>query len=55
LSRAASEKDWIYHDLWDLIPAREFTNTAVHLSPEGVSQFAAEVSMLISKVAIASQ
>ena len=54
LSKAAAEKDWIYYDLWDLIPAGEFTNTAVHLSPEGVSQFAAEVSTLISKVAISS-
>ncbi|OGO25092.1 MAG: hypothetical protein A2W33_06500 [Chloroflexi bacterium RBG_16_52_11] len=54
LSRVASENDWIYNDLWDLILPREFTNTAIHLTLEGVSQFAAQVSLLISKVATLS-
>jgi hypothetical protein len=27
--------DWNYIDLWDAIPSQEFTNSAVHLTPEG--------------------
>jgi len=26
---------WIYVDLWDFVPQEEFTNSAVHLTPEG--------------------
>jgi hypothetical protein len=32
--RAAAEA-WRYLDLWDLIPAAEFTNSAIHLTPAG--------------------
>jgi hypothetical protein len=28
--------DWHYADLWDFVPQEEFTNSAVHLSPEGM-------------------
>ena len=51
LSDTAEQKDWEYHDLWDVISPNEFTNTAIHLSPEGASQFAARIASIISKVA----
>lgn len=31
---------WYFIDLWDLIPGREFTNTAIHLTPAGSSMLA---------------
>jgi hypothetical protein len=31
---------WFYLDLWDFIPPEEFTNSAVHLSPDGSAQLA---------------
>ena len=30
---------WDYVDLWDFIPEEEFTNSAVHLSPEGSQMY----------------
>jgi len=35
LSERAAAKGWQYLDLWDLIPANEFTNSAIHLTPAG--------------------
>ncbi|MCL4273081.1 MAG: hypothetical protein KJZ77_04360 [Anaerolineales bacterium] len=33
---ALSERNgWMYVDLWDIIPANEFTNSAIHLTPAG--------------------
>jgi hypothetical protein len=32
--------DWHYLDLWDSIPAFEFTNTAIHMTPNGTKQLA---------------
>lgn len=31
---------WDYLDLWDIVPADQFTNSAIHLTPHGVSMFA---------------
>ncbi len=35
LAGAAEAGGWEYLDLWDAIPANEFTDTPVHLTPEG--------------------
>ena len=35
LSRAAATGSWTYFDLWDAIPPEEFTDTPVHLTPNG--------------------
>jgi hypothetical protein len=35
MNRAAENADWTYVDLWDVVPQTEFTNSAVHLTPEG--------------------
>ena len=31
----ATAQDWNYLDLWNLLPADDFTNSAIHLTPEG--------------------
>jgi hypothetical protein len=35
LAEHAAERRWKYLDLWDLLPAGEFTNSAIHLTPAG--------------------
>ena len=35
LSDYALERSWDYYDFWDIIPMAEFTNSAIHLTPEG--------------------
>lgn len=31
----SEEHHWQYVDLWDIVPANEFTNSAIHLTPTG--------------------
>lgn len=31
----SERNDWTYVDLWDIVPASEFTNSAIHLTPAG--------------------
>ena len=40
LSQYSTEQALNYLDYWDLIPSEEFTNTAIHVTPAGVNQFA---------------
>ena len=40
LRQTCTERSWRCLDLWDSIPASEFTNTAVHMTPAGTEQFA---------------
>jgi hypothetical protein len=35
LAEHAMSRSWRYLDLWDLVPASEFTNSAIHLTPAG--------------------
>jgi hypothetical protein len=35
LTDLATQQNWHYLDLWDLVPASEFTNSAIHLTPSG--------------------
>jgi hypothetical protein len=39
--------NWHYLDLWDQISSTEFTNSAIHLTPEGSRQFAGIISEAI--------
>jgi lysophospholipase L1-like esterase len=41
LAEMAAAEGWDYLDLWDAIPPEEFTDTPVHLTPEGTRQLAA--------------
>lgn len=47
LSEYASENNWNYIDLWDLVPMDEFTNSGVHLTPFGESLLAREIAAAI--------
>ena len=38
---------WQYVDLWDAVPSTEFTNSAVHMTPEGEALFARKVGEAI--------
>jgi len=40
----SNQNNWIYIDLWDLVPEKEFTNTAIHTTPEGVGMIANKLS-----------
>jgi len=39
----AKGNGWNYLDLWDLVPADQFTNSAIHLTPAGESLMATQV------------
>jgi hypothetical protein len=36
----SEENNWTYVDLWDILPADEFTNSAIHLTPAGEKMLA---------------
>ena len=35
MTSLSQSNDWTYVDLWDIVPANEFTNSAIHLTPAG--------------------
>ena len=39
MNQAAENADWTYVDLWNVVPQKEFTNSAVHLTPVGSRVF----------------
>lgn len=47
LAEHASRHNWNYLDLWNLVPAREFTNSAIHLTPAGEQLLAREIAEAI--------
>jgi hypothetical protein len=47
LTQHAQSKNWNYLDLWDLIPAQEFTNSAIHLTPAGETLLADRIAAAI--------
>jgi hypothetical protein len=47
LAQHAQDKDWQYLDLWDLVPAQEFTNSAIHLTPSGEKLLADRIAAAI--------
>jgi hypothetical protein len=51
LGTTALANGWRYLDLWDSIAPDEFTNTPVHLTPQGSAQLAELVMTAIPKVA----
>jgi hypothetical protein len=42
--------NWNYLDVWDIIPPSEFTNSAIHLNPQGTEMLAAEIGRKILTV-----
>lgn len=47
----SQQHSWKYLDLWDIVPATEFTNSAIHMTPAGESLFAARLSEAIRQEA----
>ncbi|MDP1713601.1 MAG: hypothetical protein Q8L41_02555 [Anaerolineales bacterium] len=47
MSALSEQNNWNYVDLWDAIPADEFTNSAIHLTPEGEALLAENLVPLI--------
>jgi hypothetical protein len=50
LNDKATTNNWHYLDLWDSIAPDEFTDTPVHLTPQGMAQFAKVVGGEIIKL-----
>lgn len=50
LGAAAAQNGWNYLDLWDKFSSDYYTNTPLHLNPEGERQFAAMLAPSIQKV-----
>jgi hypothetical protein len=46
----SKNNNWDYVDLWDAVPANEFTNSAIHLTPRGETQLAEKIVPVITTV-----
>jgi hypothetical protein len=40
MAEQATRQGWLYRDFWNATPPDEFTNTAIHMTPDGTRQFA---------------
>jgi hypothetical protein len=47
LTELAAKQNWHYLDLWDLVPAAEFTNSAIHLTPSGEATLKTKIAEAI--------
>ncbi|MEP6894174.1 MAG: SGNH/GDSL hydrolase family protein [Chloroflexota bacterium] len=47
LAGFAAAQNWHYLDLWDLVPASEFTNSAIHLTPSGEAMLSTKMAEAI--------
>ena len=51
LADLSRQEGWQYVDLWDAVPADQFTNSAIHLTPQGSALFAQRVGAVIEQAA----
>ncbi|SRR5258708_18932440 len=51
MAQQAKTKGWLYLDEWNLVPAEEFTDSAVHMMPKGTQIFAEVVGQGILQAA----
>lgn len=51
LEAKSAAENWHYLDLWNRIPAQEFTDTPVHMTPEGVRQTAELIGTAVLEIA----
>jgi hypothetical protein len=49
MTKKATDQGWKYLDLWNLVPADQFTNSAIHLTPEGEAFLAGQMKQTILK------
>lgn len=47
LKELAQQNGWHYLDFWNLVPAREFTNSAIHMTPVGSQLLAVQLMQAI--------
>jgi len=47
LRERSAEHGWNYFDFWDLAPMEEFTNSGVHLTPQGESMLTNQIAEVI--------
>jgi hypothetical protein len=47
MSARAQARNWVYLDVWDLVPAGEFTNSAIHLTPAGENLLAERITHMV--------
>ena len=47
MSEKSAEHGWNYFDLWNLVPANQFTNSAIHLTPEGEEVLSGRVEKIL--------
>lgn len=45
----SEDNNWQYVDLWDIVPANEFTNSAIHLTPAGEKILAESLAPYVVK------
>jgi hypothetical protein len=50
LSTLSQAHGWHYLDLWNLLPAKEFTNSAIHVTPLGESGIAQKIKEAIGRL-----
>jgi lysophospholipase L1-like esterase len=50
VAELAAAQNWHYLDLWDLVPADEFTNSAIHLTPDGETLLADKITEVIRSI-----
>jgi hypothetical protein len=50
MTERAGANQWVYLDLWNTIPAAEFTDSAVHLTPAGSRQLAAGLGAALVEI-----
>jgi hypothetical protein len=50
IAELADVQNWHYLDLWNLVPASEFTNSAIHLTPLGEALLANRIAEAIQSV-----
>ncbi len=47
MATQASDHGWNYLDLWDLVPASQFTNSAIHMTPVGEALLSGQIQQKI--------
>jgi hypothetical protein len=43
MGEVSAARGWQYLDLWDAVPQERFTNSAIHMDPQGEGMFVAEI------------
>ena len=47
MNQKAAKQGWNYLDLWNLVPADQFTNSAIHVTPAGEALLTGHVEQTI--------